>query len=275
MLREAVKSDCESVRYGAEFCEWKIPNLETLKEAYSLTVSAKKDFIYVTPRVSTRNLQKIYAHLVFLNGCGENSIVVNDFGVLNFFRQFPNLRPHLGRQLVYTPARCPWNEITEHEDGLITRFKVAEIFYQTNLNYGPTIQFYKELGVDGADVDWIPECNNYYLSIMKNGLHLSVHMFLIPSAVTRRCHTARFLDEKSLDSCTKPCSTRSFLLKHDVLEIELYLLGNTVFKLSQPSLEEMKRLFDNQACEFVAAMNQVTGIENHQEIDSLIKMLRS
>jgi collagenase-like PrtC family protease len=274
MLKEAVKSDCDIVRFGSEFCEWKIPSLNTLEKAYNLTNDWGKEFVYITPRVSNNNLEKIRDHLNFFNEEKKNKVVVNDLGTLNILKVYPKINPHLGRQLVYIPARCPWNEITEHDVGFLTKRKITNIFYQTSLNYKPTIQFFQKLGVQGVDVDWIPQCIPHYNFLLKNGLDLSVHVYLVPVTLTRRCHTARFLGEKDPENCTQPCSTQAFVLRHDVLGIELFLHGNTVFTFNDPANNDIKQLRNN-ADQLVIAMTPATKIDSQQEINALITRLKS
>ena len=274
VVKEAVESYCNKVRFGSEFCEQKVPSLEVLEKAYSLANDGGKAFVYITPRVSNRGLKRMRSHLDFLNKKGKIDVVVNDFGVLNMLEQHLNLRPHLGRQLIYVPARCPWKEIVEDKAGFLTRRRVAKIFHQTSLNYIPTIRFYQSHRVQGIDIDWLPKCFPYFNFLMKNGLNLSVHLYFIPVTITRRCHTARFLGEKSPESCSKPCYTRTFLLKHEILDVELFLQGNAVFILKKPTKKDIKRLYRNDVSEFVITINPSTKIENQQEIDALIQELQ-
>jgi hypothetical protein len=203
---------------------------------------------------------------------GKYDIIINDLGVLNLLDQCSNLQPHLGRQLIYIPARCPWNEITEHEVGFLARRKVEKIFYQTNLNYLPTVKFFKSLGVDGVDVDWIPDCFKNYNFLVKNGIQLSLHLNHIPVTVTRKCHTARFLGEERPENCSKPCYRRTFALKNDILGMEFILQGNTVFQSVKPTKNEVKQI-SRKVRELVIAMNQYTKIENKESVSSLLREL--
>lgn len=273
MLEEALESNCDGIRFGSEFCEWKIPSLESLEKAYALTNHKKKDFVYVTPHVSDDSFEKIHDHLDFLNGIGKIGVVVNDLGVLNIMEQYPNLRPILGRQLIYMPARYPWEQITEYKVSLQARRKVERIFYKTSLNYEPTIIFFKSFGVQRVDLDWIPQCFPNYDFLVKNGLDLSVHLHLVPVTIARRCHTARFLGENSLEGCSRPCQTRAFLLKHDILDIELFLHKNAVFSFVEPTRKEARKLRRNKIAEFVVTMSPVTRIESRREMDALIRNL--
>jgi len=275
MLKEALKSNCTGIRYGVEFCEWKLPNQKALEEAYNLTNHKNKDFTYVTPRVSDNSLEKIRGHLDFLNKMGKNSIVVNDLSIINILEQYPNVKPILGRQLIYTPARCPWKQTTEYQVSFLTRRRVEKIFHTTNLNYEPTIRFFQNLGVNHVDIDWIPVCFQNYAFLVKKGLNIFVHLHLIPVTITRRCHTARFLKENDLENCSKPCQTRAFLLKQDIINVHLLLHGNTVFKYIEPTREEVKKLATYNISNFIFTMNPVTKIENQHQINALIDNLQN
>ena len=274
MLEEAVESRSDGVRFGSEFCEWNIPDQKTLERAYELAKSKEKDFTYVTPRVSDTGLEILQSHFAFLDRLGTVRAVVNDFGVLNIMKRYPNLEAHLGRQMIYIPARCPWDQVTQTKVGFVARRKVERIFFQTSLNYGPTVEFYKSRGVRSADVDWIPDCFPSLEFLVKNGLRLSVYTHLVPATVTRKCHTARFLGEAAPEACTRPCLGKAFLLRNDALGRELFLQGNTVFRFIPPTREGAIRLYKSGVDEFVFPMSPASGIENRNEIDQLIQTLR-
>lgn len=273
MLREAVRSNCGEVRFGSEFCEYNIPSTKAIEKAYELANHEGKEFVYVTPRVSNKSLEKIRKQLAFLNGVEKISIVVNDFGVLNILKNYPNLKPHLGRQLIYIPARCPWKDITPQKVGFLTRRRVAKIFYQTSLNYSPTIKFFQSFGIRSVDVDWIPRSFPSFSFLVENELELFVHLYFLPTTTTRMCHTARFLGEKTLESCSKPCHTRAFQMENAILGIKLYLHGNTVFQFMEPTKNDVKKLENSDVIKVVVTMNPITKVESRQEIDKLIRDL--
>jgi hypothetical protein len=271
-LNEALRSDCDRIRFGSEFCEWKLPDPELLQKAYEKVVHKEKEFVYVTPRTSDQNFETIQRSLWFLNDRGNIRVVVNDLGVLRALSATTNLIPHLGRQLIYTPARCPWEQITETRKGVFAKRRVAKLFYQTSLNYPRTVQFFQQLGVQSGDVDWIPNCFPHYYRIVDNGFDLSLHLHLVPVTLTRKCHTARFLDEPSLDNCSKPCYTKTFRLEQEVLDLQLFLDGNVVYQ--RKPLKERRQVDTKKIAEFVITMTPLTHVENHREVDTLIKKLK-
>lgn len=275
ILEEILKSNCDGIRFGSDFCEWKIPNLDSLKKAYSIVQKSGKSFAYVTPRLSNSSFKKAEEGLVFLNDSGEANVVINDLGLLDILEKYSNLKPHLGRRLVFMPARCPWIDDTlKFRAGLFERKKLEELYYQTSLNYAPTISFFKRYGVRGVDVDWIPDSFPFFDLLTKNGLAVSVHMQLIPVTITRRCHTARFLSEKEPQTCSRPCDKRAFLLKQPTMKQELYLHGNAVFRLINPSSDDMKQLRDEGAEELIATVNPITEMTSREKLDAFIDDLK-
>ncbi len=275
MLREAISSSCDKVRFGSEFCEWKIPSLTELEKAYALVKDGEKDFAYVTPRVSDSSVKKLVKQLDFLNREGKIPVVINDLGILNVLGRYPNLIPHLGRQLVHMPARCPWLK-RGIKDALFEKVHgIEEEYSKTSLNYAPTIRFFQEHGVRGVDLDWIPRCFPYYGFLVKAGLNLSVHLQLVPVTLTRKCHTARFLGEIAPETCSKPCNIRAFRLRNDRLELEFFLHENAVFRFAEPSRKDMEELPRNDIGEFVITMSPITRIRTQEKIDELILHMKS
>jgi collagenase-like PrtC family protease len=274
LLKAAAKSICDSVRFGPEFCEVKIPTQNILKKTYELARREEKEFIYVTPRLSNRGIDKIRKQLALLNDLGSMRIVVNDLGILNFLDQYPNLQPHLGRQLAFVPARCPWsNEIIDN-GGLLARRWVRKVFASTSLNYKLTVNLYQTYGVKNADVDWIPCIFPCFYVLVEMGFSLSVHLHFVPVTISRRCHTARFLGEKTPEACSKQCFSRAFLLENDAIKSKLFLHGNVVFRRTESS-KNIKKMKEVQVAEIVMSMNPITMIESTQKLNETIQSLRT
>lgn len=233
----------------------------------------------MTPRVSSQNLDQLREHLQILSDTQGTTVVINDLGVLNILDQHPSLTPQLGRQLIFIPARCPWPQITSTPTGFWTRRKVANIFYQTSLNFEPTISFLHQFGIHGADVDWIPECFPSFSFLTRHGINLTVYPYLTPTTITRKCHMARFLDESNPENCSRPCSTKAFQLKpkHQIIraETQLFVHGNAVFQKKEPTHSDIKKLKKIGVSEIVITMNPITKLGNHEKIDKVITKLTS
>ena len=273
--KEAVLSDCEKMRFGPEFCDLKIPDLKTLRLAHKLAEDAGKEFAYVTPPISNPNLEKIRGSLSFLDKLGSIEVIVNDLGVLRLLKKYQHLEPHLGRLRVYIPGRCPWSQITRMPNiSYFSRKRVEQIFYQTALNYEPTIKFYKEMGVQAADVDWIPQSFKHYKELVQNGTRLSVHTYLVPVAVTRRCHTARLLREPQPTRCPRPCLNKAYRLKQETVGADFFLNGNVVFRYSEPQRDDLKKLSNMGNVEVVVTVGDLAEAVTERGLERTIMGLR-
>jgi hypothetical protein len=273
MLDIALKTPGNRIRFGSEFCMYAIPSIENLEKAYNLTKDLGKEFVYVTPRLSDNAMDIILDQLDFLNESGGCDVVVNDLGTIYSMKDLRLLNIFLGRQLVYTPSRCPWEEITENPVNFFTKRKVKKIFYQTALNYEPTILFYKELGILGSDIDWIPELFPSLKFLTQNNLQLSIHLHSVPIAITRKCHMARFLGEKDLDKCSRPCFKTAYSMRNKTLNSVFYLHGNTVFSYIDPEKRLIKKLDRMGISDLVVTMNPLTRITTKSKVDELIENL--
>jgi hypothetical protein len=265
LIKEALRSNCSGVRFGSEFCERLLPTLGILEKAYDLVRKGGREFVYVTPRLSNAGIERLREQFSFLNEKGEVRVVVNDLGALVVLRHYPNLRPHLGRHLYRLPARSPWTErYIEPTDPLSDKGRwIRDVYASTSLNYRPTIDLYRSYGCQGADVDWIERIFPSLGFLVRNGLSLSMHLFLVPITFTRKCHTARFLEEKSPEECSRPCLSRAFLLKNELLEavgVDFFLHGNAVFRVVQPSPREMLAAREAGVAEVVLTMNAITSM---------------
>ena len=200
--------------------------------------------------------------------------MVGDLGALNLLRSQEGVKPRLGRPRVYIPARSPWSQITRMPDpGFFTRRKVEKIFYQTSLNYVRSLEYFKSLGVMGADVEWIPKCFPHYKKIIKNGFKIAVHTHAIPVAVTMRCHMARFLGEVEPALCTKPCLSKAFNIRQKELEKNFILHGNVVFRAVEPNMREARQLKRTGVDELIIPMSPVSRLNTVNELDEVMAAL--
>jgi hypothetical protein len=274
LLREAFESQCNGIRFGAEFCEHKIPNQTQLKQAYEEAVNSGKSFSYVVPILSNIGIEKIRPQLDFLRDLEDVEVIIGDFGALNLLQNDNDLRLRLGRPRVYIPARSPWSQITRLPNpSFFALRKVEKIFYQTNLNYMRSLDYFKDQGITGADVDWIPKCFPQYHKIIKNGFNLAVHTYAVPIAVTMRCHTARFMGETTPTQCSKPCIDKAFNIKQRELQKSFILHGNVIFRQVESQKKDIKQLKKTGIDELIIPMGPVSCINTMREINEAIATL--
>ncbi len=274
-LMEALESWCDGIRFGAEFCEWKIPSLRALKEAHESVRDSGKAFTYVTPILTNAGANKIRDQLDYLRGLEDIEVVIGDIGALNML-QGHDLHLRLGRPRVYIPARSPWDQITRLPDpSFFARRKVEKIFYQTSLNYGRALEYYRSLGVEGADVDWIPKSFPHLKKVTKKGFRLAMNTYAVPVSVTLRCHMARFIGETEPARCSIPCSDSAYDIKQPELGKSFVLHGNVVYRLVDHQRNDVKKLRKNGVEEIVIPMGSVSKISTAEEIDDAITKLSS
>lgn len=285
LLNEAVNSRCDCVRFGSEFCQYKMPSLEVLQSTYEIVINKGKAFTYITPRLSNSSIEELRKQLTFLNEKGNIGVVINDFGSLNIVGDYKNLHPIIGRQLTRVPARSPWTGMIE-DSGMLKNRQFKKTFYSTSLNYPLTIEFFRSLGVGKVDCDWVSSANFDFLA--NHGLKLSVHLHLVPITLARRCHTARFVGEKNPEECSRSCFENAYLLKLPRKEVspgfflnefltmpELFLYGNVVFKFVQPLREDVKKLRKSKVDEFVLSMNPITRFDDKEKIDDFMLFFKN
>lgn len=271
-LKEALKSKCQSIRYGSEYCANKLPSLAELKEAYQLTSEVDKEFVYLTPRANNQTMETLATHLDFLSQVAQKEIkvTINDIGLLELVKN-ANLPCILGRQLIAIPARCrpKMSDILKKEEGAMVGFVANKIFTKTNLDYDPTVEFFKVQGISHIEIDWLPECFGELAKLVKNGILISVHSHLSVVTCTRECHTARFLGLADQKPCSHPCFNKVFVLQQKLLG-DLYLKGNIVCTLEEPQSKNLNTLKKVKAAEIVLNMSILTKLTNTQEINNAI-----
>ena len=281
-LRAALKSQCDSIRYGADLCEFKLINDAQLREFINHLNETDKDFGYVCPRLPQQLFPIVERHLKLINAETQRpvKIIANDWGVVNQIidGKYPNLIPYLGRQLIAIPHRGkPSMAELMGGESWFRRMAVEKVgglvFDKTNLHFKATLKFLRDNGVAGADIDWVPQTFGEMKSIVKNNLQFSVHLGLVIVAVVRRCHTARYFDEPIPEQCSMPCFKTAFSLKHEVFG-ELHMDGNTIFAMNDPTKNEYQQLKDSKPSELVLTMGSMTKIHTTDDIDKRIAQIR-
>lgn len=279
LLRGALGSKCHAVRFGSEFCEQLLPSREELEEAYEMARLADRAFTFVTPRLSNAGIETLRELLPLLDRMQEVSVVVNDFGALRLMERYPGLYLRLGRHLITVPARSPWvdTHMTAAEDSLSGQGDwLRDLYATTSVNYEGTMALYRQLGCQGVDLDWIPRIFPALSSLVHHGFRLAIHLYLVPVAFTRKCHTARFLGDKSTRSCSKPCLQKALALENEVLTEagqQFLLSGNAVFRRVEPSSKDVALLEGIGVCEAVLMMNPLTRIDSADEITDVMLRL--
>jgi hypothetical protein len=94
-------------------------------------------------------------------------------------------------------------------------------------------------------------------------------------AITRKCHMARFLGEENLDQCSRPCYTKAYSMDNELLDIGMYLHGNTVFKLTDPDRNTITQLAKRGINELVLTMSPLSKVNSQTQLNSIIQRFQS
>src|SRR5215470_3473816 len=282
-LRAALASQCDSIRYGADLCEFKLINDSQLREFIDHLNTTDKDLGYVCPRLPQHLFPIVERHLQLISDETKRpvKVIANDWGVINQIidGKYPNLVPYLGRQLISIPHRGkPSMAELMGGESRFRRMAVEKVgglvFDKTNLHFRSTLKFLRENGIVGADIDWVPRTFSEMKVITKSNLQFSVHLGLVIVAVVRRCHTARYFDEPIPEKCSMPCFKTAFSLKHEIFG-ELHMDGNTIFAMSDPTPNEFRQLKDSKPAELVLTMGSMTKIHTSEDIDTRIEQIKT
>lgn len=282
-LHQALRSQCDTIRYGADLCEFKLPSDSQARDFVKYLNQSDKEFSYVCPRLPEHLFPIVERHLKMIDTETERPIrvIANDWGIINQLidGRYPNLTPYMGRQLIAIPQRGqPSMSELMGGESLFKRMAIKKvggiIFDKTNLHFKPTVRFLRDNGLIGADIDWVPQTFGEMKSIVKEGLQFSVHLGLVIVAVVRRCHTARYFNEPIPERCSMPCFKTAFLLKHDIFG-QLYMDGNTIFVMIEPTTKEMRQLWASKPMELVMTMGPMTKIQTAEDIDARISTLKA
>ncbi len=203
--------------FGQEFCEFLIPTPEEVVQAFFTACQMGWEFTYTTGYVTAAGLERTVANLAALaSECPSAEVVVNDWGVLRVLgRDFPSLRPVLGRLLVKQPRLSRY--VTERPPVLRTGIQapLAEIqsrqiaaLRETNLGIAAYADLLRRHGVARVDLDPVPQ--GLAPEALPQGVALSLYAPWTCAAASRTCRTAAVADPRRQTAmpgspCSGPC----------------------------------------------------------------------
>jgi hypothetical protein len=262
--KPSTKNRFDRIYYGAEFCENKIPDLNTLKRVYSSAKKFKKrftpsensltGFTLLTPYVTTFGLKRLEPLFGYLDSQNSNiEVVVNDWGVLKLIRDnYKNLQPVLGR-LLTKQRRDP-----RAKDILLNRQKAKRVIdekskktfilipkkvptslyehFKGSVINTPIFQrFLLDNGIRRVEIDnlvW-----DMKIELPKE-IGVSIYLPYAYVTTTRLCG----LINLTYSACQKECQRYYFSFKSDSSPVPFYIRGNTVFyKSEMPSIEYLRQ----------------------------------
>jgi hypothetical protein len=237
------------VYYGAEFCQWRMPSIASVKKAYFTARDAGLGFTLLTPWVTDAGMKKLRAILKALSsnapsypplklrggseagGVMEIEVVVNDLGALYMLKEeFPKIfTPVLGRLLV-KQKRCP------RVPGIMEDLPEAgrEVYLHAGVDDPVAGKFLRSFGVKRVELD-LP-MQGLKVDLKCAPLKGSVYTPYAFVTTTRHCPAS--FDGKAWQAFTgcrlKGCLKNVLALHNPAHEEPILMRGNTQFVKSGP-----------------------------------------
>ena len=228
--------------FGQEFCEYLIPSLAELEEAYAMAQQREWQFTYVTGYVTDAGLAKTRRNLEFLaEQDAPCEVVVNDWGVLAVIaRELPQLQPVLGRMMIKQQRMARFSRVAfppvnlEQIDALEEEIQANQLRVLRGLHF--VVRRYREelqrLRVRRLDLDIVPQG----VDLPPDAWGFGVSCYFPWSYVTcgRNCLTASVNDPWREyvvveGTCARPCRTLNRSTQLEKFGSRIAQRGNAVF----------------------------------------------
>ena len=97
----SVKDKYNFIYFGDECCERKIPGLSFAQKVFEYCIKKGKTPVLLSPLVTDSGIKKLRVLIKELYILKEDfELTINDFGVLNLMKEFPNIKINCGRLLI-------------------------------------------------------------------------------------------------------------------------------------------------------------------------------
>ena len=225
------------IYFGEEFCEYKFPSLEEIKEAYSLAIKNNLRFTLVTGPVTNSKIENIVSSLQYLESQKSFiEIIFNDWGVFNIIKSFSRLTPVMGRMLVKINRMprysihlpIPFSYLVTNENLWETQKNVLK---DTNLSVEVYRQFLKRQGIKRIECDLVPQGINLN---KEWGFYFSFYTPYSYITGGRTCEIAGIYQKYksqfvTQEKCTQPCKNFYISFETNGYTLPLKQFGNSIF----------------------------------------------
>jgi len=214
------KDKYKFIYFGNEFCERKIPTLDSIKEVFEYCNSEDKTPVFLTPPLTNNGinqLKKLVPKMQELKK--EFEITINDYGILNFLKNYPNIKINYGRVLIRM-KKGP-EIMTGCLDECPKNFKDNSISNKELINYLKS-----------------QEIKRFELDIPPQGINLpdreNITLYLGNSliSITRRCVYPKCNTENynyKIEPCKKECLNQIITKETKFYDRPIFTIGNAEF----------------------------------------------
>jgi len=224
------------IYFGNEFCERKMPSFSFIKQIINFCNEHNKTPVLLTPYLTDEYLYKMKKLIEYVYSLRKKfEITIQDFGLIHFIKQFPEIKINLGRlQIKMKKGPEIMSKVLDEN---------TETFKTNSLNNEFFIEFMKNEKIKRFEIDLPPQGITLPAS---EKITLYIGNSIITT--TRRCPYIDSFNEnycQSLNKCKKECMN-FYLIKNTKFYDELiYVLGNAEFiKTSKKIPLELKNKFD-------------------------------
>lgn len=213
--------------FGNEFCQNLLPSIEELRYVLKFVLDGEIPFTFVTPFVTDNYLPTVQRLICEIDRLKPRSeVVFNDFGVFHMLKRLDHqLLPVMGRLLCRMkrgPRLMP----------IIDKLPKTTVNYfrRSNLTVPILREFLIDHGVKRIELDNVLQG----IDLEVTPLEASIYYPFAYVTTTRFClvnscdkpHRSEII---GIFPCNKECQNYAFILRNDVMPVELIRKGNSLF----------------------------------------------
>ena len=214
-------------------CRRKVPDTKKILELNKALEAEGVHVHYISPKTTKETIGLETERIWELLEAGI-SVSINDWGLFYNIRERvkPEHALYLGRLLTKSIGDWAWGNIhfeKENSDGV-------EYLKQNNFNHDIKMQYFKEHGIKGVEVNITPESEMSLQNIAQNGFSVIGFADNKIMAVSRSCPMQRLNGHKCHETCQRRHKLVPSLESQKRIYPDLELRGNVIFRMEEQKL---------------------------------------
>lgn len=223
------------IYFGNEFCDKKIPSGQFCREVVQYCLENSKIPVFLTPYLTDVGISILKKRIDDIYSIHkEFEITINDYGILEFLKGYPEVRINMGRMLI------KMKKGPEIMSGVLDKDPLG--FRQTSLS-SIFIDFAKASNITRFEMDIPPQG-----LVLPDSNNISLYLGNCIIASTRRCP---YIDADKKDfryeikGCKKECMNYCIAKNTRFYDKLIYVLGNSEFLRTDKAIDpDLKDKFD-------------------------------
>lgn len=234
IIKEMVKgTDNKWAFIGNYGCRKKVPDRKKILEINKALETEGVHVHYISPKTTKETIVKETERILDLLEAGL-SVSINDWGLFYAIRDHikPEYALYLGRLLTKSIGDWAWGNIhfeKENKQGVA-------YLKQNNFNHDIKMEYFKNYGIKGVEVNITPESELSFQNIAQNGFSVIGFADNKIMAVSRSCPMYRLNGYKCHESCQERHKLKPSLESQRSIYPDLELRGNVIFRMEEQKL---------------------------------------